>query len=905
MILLLLLLQDPSPEELFKRAESLRKELKDADAIVAYQQLLKRRPDDLPAHLGYQKVMWRLKKRGTLLTEYQALLKEKNLPWCYFLCGRLLHDAVKEEELYRKGLEIDPKDIQLRKALCGVLAAQQKITPAVEQARKVLELNPNDFSAHKTLIRLLVDADKELEAVEEYRNFLKAKPNDPLLRLGLAYSLMMLGNWDEAQKLLEAAVRQSPDDSDTLTIWAMFLRKRKRTDDAVAAFRKLLRKDPDDPVILRELGITLFILRKDAKGIDGVKRAAVLEPDDSRTWTDLGSLQLMQKDYDAAEQSLYEAIELNRFNDSAAGRLGSLFLSKQDYPRAVEWLKRAIQINGREAEYHQCLAEAYKFQDKPDEARKSFETASTLKSRSDFAVEEADVLDPNQAESRRRVQHAEHLLFSGDIEKAVRQLAIALELDPRSWRAIFWLARVHERRGEWAKAIDLLNRLLPIVPADRTDLVALVRWRLADDHYPSGKEKEAVELYRQIHQAAAEDSPTRAHLGAMLRCLEQAKSDSKVFRIDAVRIKNCAHNNYCAPESLGAVCAFWKIPLAPEYMGRELVKEGHGPITQTILNFLKSKGVAVRCFYAKIDEVKALLQQGYPLILLTRILDEGAFYGHATVLCGFDDRRGVFLLEDSNWFAGLDCIPYARVEGHRVLLVGPAEKISAVKVHGEPSADKLNRAEEEIRKGAMDQAEELLKMAILDDQGDARGFYYLGVIREHAKDVDGAIRWYQKGIQRSSVDVEIRTKLAALHIKRKDDDKAKAELRPAIAAEPGYAAPYCLLALLASEHKEDHPEMLRLFRLAIELGPENLEVRLDYARALKKAGRLEDAVKELTTITLLAPQEAEPFLELAFVHKERQDMKGAVAALKKYIELENDLDKSADAENLLKQWSGK
>ena len=141
------------PKDLYERAEQARKTGKPRLSRVLFRQLLEEAPDHVDGHVGYQKLLQSQGKEPDLSREYEKLLEERPEPWAYYLLGRVLHDPPREEALYRKGLEKDPRDARLRKALASALRRQLRREEAEAEHREVLRLDPDDIDAHTAASR--------------------------------------------------------------------------------------------------------------------------------------------------------------------------------------------------------------------------------------------------------------------------------------------------------------------------------------------------------------------------------------------------------------------------------------------------------------------------------------------------------------------------------------------------------------------------------------------------------------------------------------------------------------------------------------------------------------------------------------------------------------------------------
>src|SRR6266540_4146575 len=134
-------------EVLLEKAERARKEKRPEEALSLFRDLLAKAPDHVEAHLGYQKLLQSQGKEPELVKEYEALAEKSPEPWALFLLGRVLHDPVREEALYRRALEKSPGDFRCRLALGSALERQLRGAEAEKEYRECLRLEPDSFEA--------------------------------------------------------------------------------------------------------------------------------------------------------------------------------------------------------------------------------------------------------------------------------------------------------------------------------------------------------------------------------------------------------------------------------------------------------------------------------------------------------------------------------------------------------------------------------------------------------------------------------------------------------------------------------------------------------------------------------------------------------------------------------------
>jgi Flp pilus assembly protein TadD len=198
--------------------------------------------------------------------------------------------------LYRRGLELEPRNVELLNAIGFALFQQGNSKEATVELEKALAIDPKHWKAHNNMALASIDLG-ELELAEaHYRESLAIQPqpaiyNDlgfVLERLGMtedaaaAYgkaleldpkssvahynlgnSLARSGAYAAAEKHFRAALKTSPN-TEAYTGLGIVLERQGRVDEAVASLQAAIEADPKNAVAHRELaGILAGLGRAD------------------------------------------------------------------------------------------------------------------------------------------------------------------------------------------------------------------------------------------------------------------------------------------------------------------------------------------------------------------------------------------------------------------------------------------------------------------------------------------------------------------------------------------------------------------------------------------------------------------------------------------------------------------
>ncbi len=170
--------------------------------------------------------------------------------------------------------------------------------------------------------------------------------------------------------------------------------------------------------------------------------------------------------------------------------LGLNYLQKGEYETALAKLKKSLAEDPRRAETHHYLAELYRRTGDPRNAERSYRTATRLAPRDariwrnyavflckrrkyDDAQRAFDQAFMNYHGLQRSAipeQAGLCALQAKDWALAERRFRAALDEDPRAANALYQLARLMQRKGDYLHARAFLERLMEVHEQDRTVL---------------------------------------------------------------------------------------------------------------------------------------------------------------------------------------------------------------------------------------------------------------------------------------------------------------------------------------------------------------------------------------------------------------------------------------------------
>jgi len=314
--------------------------------------------------------------------------------------------------------------------------------------------------------------------------------------------------------------------------------KQERYGDAATEFRMALKIDPT--LVMRArfpLAVALF---EDHKGVDArheletVRQAAGEQPSICYYF---GRLDLEEQKYKSAVANLNKAVANPPFPDTAF-YLGFAYFKDGSDQDAEKWLKEAVARNPDDSRAQYQLAVLYRKEGREQEAQQAFSRTKEQRERSDKlsqlkwnCAKELDrgvteqaltvceqLYNPDDAEmlSTLGILYGQH----GELERALKPLLRAVELQPQSPQMQYNLAFTYYRMGRFADARAPLAGALERWP-DLFSLNALygaVLWQL-------GEAEPAYQVLKRAHKLNADDAGTTDFL--YTAALELAKKSEE------------------------------------------------------------------------------------------------------------------------------------------------------------------------------------------------------------------------------------------------------------------------------------------------------------------------------------------------------------------------------------------
>ena len=336
------------------------------------------------------------------------------------------------------GTTVEP---QAAAPLCRALVAVGRGVDAVRRAQEVAQAHPDSASAQATLGEVLAAVGRDEEAIAPLRQALRLDATTIEAEVALARVYTRLGRDRDALEALERACEARPVDATLLVL---------RGDAEVAA--GLIQKAEatfaqaaalDDTSVAARLGLarSRAALGRAAEAIAAYRDALDLEPGRGDAWLERGRLEHGEGRHDDAVRSLTSASEKQPDPADAIALLGEAQFALGRLPAAIAAFRRVVELRPEDAGQWFALGRAYA------QARRGPEAIA--------ALQRAVQIDESFGEAFYLLGREE--AAARQDEAAVQDLQAAVRLLPNEVGTLSELGLALARLGRWRPAVDALG----------------------------------------------------------------------------------------------------------------------------------------------------------------------------------------------------------------------------------------------------------------------------------------------------------------------------------------------------------------------------------------------------------------------------------------------------------------
>lgn len=315
----------------------------------------------------------------------RAIDLDPNFAWGYRTYGYLnkqwLNNPDEAEAAFRRVLEIEPRQDEVRSMLIDILLLQNKFDEALDLASKAARIEPKNDKAFYRLAQIYVqqwrlrEALKELTSaiglndksasyyalrsdIKKYQGDLKgaiedqelatSSTDDPKEKVTQLIELSSInysaGNIQPAIDCLYEAVTLDPKNDDTHQTLVKLLVAEKQWPQLIKEYERLMALKPDNAELHLLLGDAFSVIRNDAQALEEYKKAANLNGQDPKAHRHIASLYMRNLDYNEAAKAYKRALNIDPMSVTDLVSLGFCNAQDDDYLQAEAALVTALAL---------------------------------------------------------------------------------------------------------------------------------------------------------------------------------------------------------------------------------------------------------------------------------------------------------------------------------------------------------------------------------------------------------------------------------------------------------------------------------------------------------------------------------------------------------------------------------
>jgi tetratricopeptide (TPR) repeat protein len=376
----------------------------------------------------------------------------------------------------RSALDVRPDWAQARFVLGSALMLIGDQNGARAELARAVELDPGQLEARRALCRIHATLGEHEYAIEQGRMYLRERPGDTRTRILVAQSLVHLGKHDEAFTELES-IDEADRDADSWYAIGRLYMAQGRLDEAHSALLAANAERPNMPDILRALLRIDASRGQTAESATRIRKAVAAEPNNARLALLEGGIELAASNHEAAEAAFKRAVELDPDDAVAYQRLAGFYRMTGRLDESIATFERSLEQNPDSARLNERLAILYEYRGEGDKAVDHYERAIEL--------------DSSLGESKNNLAYllAEN---GGDLDRALDLAQEAKALLPDNPNTADTLGWVLYKRGIPSAAIGYLREAMAGFAGD-DEALGIVGHHLAQAYEANEQPDKALE----------------------------------------------------------------------------------------------------------------------------------------------------------------------------------------------------------------------------------------------------------------------------------------------------------------------------------------------------------------------------------------------------------------------------
>ncbi len=254
---------------------------------------------------------------------------------------------------YRRGLEIEPDNIELHNALGWALFQVGRSEEAVAEYERALAINPDYVKAHNNLALALIELGRLDDAATHYRRSLELEPKAEIYS-DLGFILDRQGNTRQAVSYYRKALELDPGSPQAHFNLAGALLREEELDEAAEQYRAAIKATPS-AAAYNGLGVVRLLQGRLSDAVEQFRGAIKSDPDFVPAYNNLADSLARQGELEEAA-SIYRNSLAHKPSAKVHNRLGMLLANLGHRDEARREFEEAVKLKPEFAEARRNLA---------------------------------------------------------------------------------------------------------------------------------------------------------------------------------------------------------------------------------------------------------------------------------------------------------------------------------------------------------------------------------------------------------------------------------------------------------------------------------------------------------------------------------------------------------------------
>jgi len=334
--------------DLIEEGKALAKAGKIEEAIVIFENLVNKNPNDAEILANYARAMRDGKQYEKAANLFDRSLKivpnQASVIMSYITLLRDTRQYEKAFSLFDRALELEPDNIITLNSYAGILAKGGYYEKAFSLFDRSLELEPDNARTLTSYANLLANQGYYEKAFSLFDRSLELEPDNAITVRQYTNLLVNQGNYEKAFPLFDRALEPEPDNARTLAIYANILAKRGDYEKAFPLFDRSLELEPDNVITLNTYGNLLASQGYYEKAFSLFDRALEPEPDNARTLATYANILAKRGDYEKAFPLFDRALELKPDDVITLSTYANFLADQDNYEKTFSLFDRALEL---------------------------------------------------------------------------------------------------------------------------------------------------------------------------------------------------------------------------------------------------------------------------------------------------------------------------------------------------------------------------------------------------------------------------------------------------------------------------------------------------------------------------------------------------------------------------------